>query len=531
MPNNIVCRYRDSTGRAGESERDANPRELRAAAENQAEHLRSLGAERHAHADLLRARDHGVGEHAVDADRRQHAGDAGKYHQQRGVETLTRHRRGEQPIGGLDRIDADRRIEPLHGLAHERDIAPRIAGGADDERLQADRGLVGAAGRLVVASRSARSSAGSRRTPPALARAPGSRCGCLRPRRRPASARRSSRDTSRFAGRRPPARCRSTSPRPTGSSPPRTARWRPSLSRNSRPCRTRISSAVMKPGADRTDARHRLLAHLLEIAPRRHKVADHQLLGDQDAVPREARGLDAGNRAQALQHPGHVAGALRHVDRCRAAAAGIRGCCRWCSQGRCASVARSCARAGRRRRAARWPSPAGRRRETIACSGSRRPPPAPRVPIALQMIRARQLQRRQQAADDAVAVASAKRDGEHAQIDGQLGGSRQQRGAEDQPEEPFGFGHRQLPDEPHARRRRSARRQRRRRREDRAFSGDQPDDAPAAGPNGGANRDLAAARGAARQQQVRHVRADDQQHHGRPRRASRATPAAPGFTS
>ena len=77
-PNKQRFDYRAERNRGDESDRDAAPCHGDAPAEDHADDLPAGGADRHPHADLLRALRDRAGEHAVKPDRRQEQRDAGE---------------------------------------------------------------------------------------------------------------------------------------------------------------------------------------------------------------------------------------------------------------------------------------------------------------------------------------------------------------------------------------------------------------------------------------------------------------------
>ena len=64
--------------RRGQTEEEPDHHRVHSLPNDQREHVRGLRAERHAHADLARALLDGVGDRAVDADRREEERDAGE---------------------------------------------------------------------------------------------------------------------------------------------------------------------------------------------------------------------------------------------------------------------------------------------------------------------------------------------------------------------------------------------------------------------------------------------------------------------
>ena len=142
MPNSIDCRYRAPASAPTSPTpmpivASATPRRITSAITWPA-----FGAERHADANLLRALHHGVGEHAVDADRRQHC----RHRRQRcraGPRRTSAARSSSRPSAPSDEW---RRCVALRSVARTISrtrgmSAARIAVGTHAERHEAERDL------------------------------------------------------------------------------------------------------------------------------------------------------------------------------------------------------------------------------------------------------------------------------------------------------------------------------------------------------------------------------------------------------
>ena len=136
MPKSMPWRYREPA--AAPTSPSATPVAVsnQPLPEDERQHLRALRAERHADADLLRALHHGVGEHAVDADRRQQTGDAGEHAEHHRVEAFARDGAGLETIHGKDRVDADVGIDRVSRSRARRGTA---AAGSPSVRSANDR--------------------------------------------------------------------------------------------------------------------------------------------------------------------------------------------------------------------------------------------------------------------------------------------------------------------------------------------------------------------------------------------------------
>ena len=102
--------------RARDADRDADEHELHAAADDHAQHVAGLGADRHAQPNLARALAHRVGHDAVEADRGEEQRDAGEEHQEQHREAPLRDRVADDRRERRDRIRRQSLIEVAHGL-------------------------------------------------------------------------------------------------------------------------------------------------------------------------------------------------------------------------------------------------------------------------------------------------------------------------------------------------------------------------------------------------------------------------------
>ena len=115
-PNSIDCKYRAPAMAPADTDRDPDRREHDAASQHQREHLPSLGAKRHADADLFGALHYRIGEHAVDADCGEQARDAGEDAEHHRVEALSRDRVGDHLLHRRNRVDAGIDVNRARGL-------------------------------------------------------------------------------------------------------------------------------------------------------------------------------------------------------------------------------------------------------------------------------------------------------------------------------------------------------------------------------------------------------------------------------
>ena len=153
IPNSIVPRNCDSTQRTDQADGDPHGGEACALSEDHCQDAADGRAERDAHADLVPPLTHGVGDDAVQAERRQQ-----HRHQRKGVDQARREAarcelRGDELFAAAHGVDRQVRIDRLHGLLHHRGGRRRIPAARHDRQpqrrqlqqrlidLRADRGV------------------------------------------------------------------------------------------------------------------------------------------------------------------------------------------------------------------------------------------------------------------------------------------------------------------------------------------------------------------------------------------------------
>jgi len=104
--------------------------------------LSTPGAQSHSEADRSGPLDDGVGQHAVDADRRQQRRDGCKHGQHDRIKTLPRHGARDEAIQWQDRVERRVRIGACDGASHSLNGIGRIAARAHGKRHEPERELI-----------------------------------------------------------------------------------------------------------------------------------------------------------------------------------------------------------------------------------------------------------------------------------------------------------------------------------------------------------------------------------------------------